>query len=237
MNLKLSLGTLTAALLLTGSVLAEGLETEQQQIGYIIGMDIGNSLRNEGTDVDIEALIDALRTTYSGGISKMTTQDAQAIRESFIAKRRAAAEAEAKVMEGQNKVLGEANLAKGQAFLAGNISKDGVKATASGLQYEVLTMGTGNRPAPTDMVEVNYRGTLLDGSEFDSSYSRNATSSFQLNRVIAGWTEGVQLMPVGSKFEFYIKPDLAYGEGGGGPIPPNSTLIFQVELVSIGAAE
>lgn len=219
-----------AAALVAGSALANDLTTEEQKLGYIIGMDIGSSLKNEATPMDLEALIDALRTTYNGETPKLTTEQAQAIRESFIAKRRAAAEAEANE-------ISAANAAEGEAFLADNLTKDGVKVTASGLQYKVLTMGTGPKPAATDTVEVHYRGTLLDGTEFDSSYSRNQTTSFQLDRVIAGWTEGVQLMPVGSKFQFYIKPDLAYGEGGGGPIPPNSTLVFDVELVSIGGAE
>ena len=98
-------------------------------------------------------------------------------------------------------------------------------------------MGDGAKPVATDTVKVHYRGTLLDGTEFDSSYARNEPISFGLNRVIAGWTEGVQLMPVGSKFMFYIAPDLAYGAGGGGPIPPNSTLVFEVELLDIGAPE
>ncbi len=111
------------------------------------------------------------------------------------------------------------------------------KQPTSGLQYKVETMGTGAKPVATDTVKVHYRGTLLDGTEFDSSYARNEPISFGLNRVIAGWTEGVQLMPVGSKFTFYIAPDLAYGEGGGGPIPPNSTLIFEVELLDIEAPE
>ena len=230
MNSKLRIGITMAAVLLAGNVLAEELETEQQQLGYIIGMDIGKSLRTQGTEVDLDALFDALRTTYTGGITRLTTQEAQAIRESFIAKRQAAAKAEADAMS-------EINRTKGEAFLAGNIGKEGVRVTASGLQYKVITLGDGVRPEATDNVEVHYRGTLLDGTEFDSSYSRNQSMSFQLDRVIAGWTEGVQLMPVGSKFEFYIKPELAYGPGGGGSIPPNSTLVFQVELLSIESAD
>jgi FKBP-type peptidyl-prolyl cis-trans isomerase FkpA/FKBP-type peptidyl-prolyl cis-trans isomerase FklB len=230
MNLQLRLGTIIAAFLLAGSAIAQELETEMQELGYIIGMDIGNSLRSEGTEIDLDALIDALRTTYEGGVPRLTTEQAQAIRESFIAKRRAAAEAEANAMS-------EINRTQGEAFLAENIGKEGVQVTGSGLQYKVITMGAGTRPAATDNVEVHYRGTLLDGTEFDSSYSRDQPMSFQLDRVIAGWTEGLQLMPVGSKFEFYVKPELAYGPGGGGPIPPNSTLIFEVELLSIQSAE
>lgn len=230
MNLQLRLGAMVATLFLCGGAIASELETQQQKLGYIIGMDIGNSLRTEGTDIDLDALIDALRTTYEGGTLKLTTEQAQSIRESFIATRRLAAESEAND-------LSAANGTQGEAFLAGNVGKEGVRVTASGLQYKVLKMGGGARPAATDTVEVHYRGTLLNGTEFDSSYKRDQPISFALDRVIAGWTEGVQLMPVGSKFMFYIKPELAYGTGGGGAIPPNSTLIFEVELLGIEGAE
>jgi len=237
MNLKLRLGTTFAAVIIAGSAFAQGLETEQQELGYIIGMDIGNSLRREGTDIDLDSLIEALRATYEGSELKLTTEEAATIRQNFITKRQAAMAEEQAAMQEDAKAQGAVNAVEGEAYLAENMGKEGVQVTDSGLQYKVLTMGTGAKPAATDNVEVHYRGTLLDGTEFDSSYSRNETASFQLDRVIAGWTEGVQLMPVGSKFEFYIKPDLAYGEAGGGPIPPNSTLIFEVELVSIGDAE
>jgi len=122
----------------------------------------------------------------------------------------------------------------GQAFLAANAKKEGVVTTASGLQYKVLQAGTGPKPKATDTVNVHYRGTFIDGKTFDSSYDRGEPISFPLNRVIAGWTEGVQLMPVGSKYEFYIPYKLAYGErGAGGAIPGYATLIFQVELLAI----
>jgi len=122
----------------------------------------------------------------------------------------------------------------GQAFLAANAKKEGVVTTASGLQYKVLQAGTGPRPKATDTVNVHYRGTFIDGKTFDSSYDRGEPISFGLNQVIRGWTEGVQLMPVGSKYEFYIPYNLAYGErGAGGAIPGYATLIFQVELLAI----
>jgi FKBP-type peptidyl-prolyl cis-trans isomerase FkpA len=156
----------------------------------------------------------------------MSPEEAATIRQAYVEKRQAAQQAD-------TAVASNANLAEGQKFLADNKLKEGVKTTASGLQYRVLTMGDGARPSATDTVKVHYRGTLLDGTEFDSSYARNEPISFALNRVIAGWTEGVQLMPTGSKFMFYIAPELAYGEGGGGPIPPNSTLVFEVELLDI----
>jgi len=123
----------------------------------------------------------------------------------------------------------------GAQFLADNAKKEGVQTTASGLQYKVLEAGTGASPSASDTVEVHYKGTLIDGTEFDSSYSRGQTISFPLNRVIAGWTEGVQLMKEGAKYEFYIPYNLAYGQMGtpGGPIPPYATLIFVVELIAI----
>jgi FKBP-type peptidyl-prolyl cis-trans isomerase len=209
---------------------ATELNTDEQKLGYIIGMDIGKSLRQQGAEVDLDTLIDAIRATYNGEELAMTDEQAATIRQDFIQKRQAAQQAEAAAAGGKN-------LAEGQKFLAENKLKEGVQTTASGLQYKVLTMGDGAKPAATDTVKVHYRGTLLDGTEFDSSYARNEPISFALNRVIAGWTEGVQLMPIGSKYMFYIAPDLAYGESGGGPIPPNATLVFEVELLDIEKPE
>jgi FKBP-type peptidyl-prolyl cis-trans isomerase len=205
---------------------ATELNTDEQKLGYIIGMDIGKSLRDQGTGVDLDTLMDAIRATYNNEELMMTPEEAAAVRKAYVEKRQAAQQAETAAAGGKN-------LAEGQKFLAENKLKEGVQVTDSGLQYKVLTMGDGAKPAATDTVKVHYRGTLLDGTEFDSSYARNEPISFGLNRVIPGWTEGVQLMPVGSKFMFYIAPELAYGEGGGGPIPPNSTLIFEVELLDI----
>lgn len=223
-------GLILAVLIFTMNTWATELDTDEKKLGYIIGMDIGKSLRDQGTEVDLDSLITAIRATYNGEELAMTTEEAGQVRKEYIEKRQAEQQAEA-AAAGQN------NLVEGQKFLAENASKEGVQTTASGLQYKVETMGTGPKPAATDTVKVHYRGTLLDGTEFDSSYARNEPISFALNRVIAGWTEGVQLMPVGSKFTFYIAPDLAYGEGGGGPIPPNSTLVFDVELLAIETAE
>jgi FKBP-type peptidyl-prolyl cis-trans isomerase FkpA len=131
-------------------------------------------------------------------------------------------------------VMAESPLEKGQKFLAKNRNEDGVKTTASGLQYKVLKEGSGKHPSASDTVVCHYRGTLLDGTEFDSSYKRGEPAEFPLNRVIPGWTEGVQLMKEGSKYRFFIPSDLAYGENGaGGLIGPNETLIFEVELIKI----
>jgi FKBP-type peptidyl-prolyl cis-trans isomerase len=202
------------------------LNTEAQKLGYIIGMDIGESLKQQGSEIDLDALFDAVRTTYEGQPPALTPEEAATIREAFIAKRRSEAEAEMGAAAAKN-------AAEGDAFLLANRAKEGVIVTDSGLQYSVVDMGTGPKPAATDKVRVHYRGTLLNGEEFDSSYARGEPISFELNKVIPGWTEGVQLMPVGSKFMFYIPSDLAYGPAGGGPIGPNSTLIFQVELLAI----
>ena len=219
-------GLLLAATVLSINTWATELNTEEQKLGYIIGMDIGKSLREQGTTVDVDTLLEAVRATYNGEELAMTEAEAAAIRQEYVEKRQAAQAAE-------SAVVGDKNLAEGELFLAENKMKDGVQTTESGLQYKVMTMGDGAKPAATDKVKVHYRGTLLDGTEFDSSYARNEPISFALNRVIPGWTEGVQLMPVGSKFMFYIAPELAYGSGGGGPIPPNSTLVFEVELLDI----
>ena len=230
MNTLKRCGLVLAVLIFTTNTWAIELDTEQKKLGYIIGMDIGKSLKDQGTEVDLDSLVSAIRSTYNGEELAMTTDEAAVVRQEYIQRRQAEQQAEAAV-------AGETNLVAGQKFLAENATKEGVQSTASGLQYKVVTMGTGAKPAATDTVKVHYRGTLLDGTEFDSSYARNEPISFALNRVIAGWTEGVQLMPVGSKFMFYIAPDLAYGEGGGGPIPPNSTLIFEVELLDIETAK
>jgi FKBP-type peptidyl-prolyl cis-trans isomerase len=226
MNTLIRGGLILAVMTFSINTWATELNTDEQKLGYIIGMDIGKSLRQQGTTVDLDALIDAISATYKGEDLAMTAEEAATIRQEYVQKRQEAQQAE-------STAVGVNNLAEGQKFLADNKGKEGVQTTDSGLQYKVLTMGDGAKPAATDTVKVHYRGTLLDGTEFDSSYARNEPISFALNRVIAGWTEGVQLMPIGSKFEFYIAPELAYGDGGGGPIPPNSTLVFEVELLDI----
>lgn len=226
MNFLTRCGLALVATTISINTWAIELNTEEQKLGYIIGMDIGKSLSQQGTKVDLDSLVAAIRATYNGEDTALTEEEAAAIRDAYVKKMQAAQKAEADA-------AGAANLAAGEKFLAENKVKEGVQTTESGLQYKVNTMGDGAKPAATDTVKVHYRGTLLDGTEFDSSYARNEPISFALNRVIAGWTEGVQLMPVGSKFTFYIAPELAYGAGGGGPIPPNSTLIFDVELLAI----
>jgi FKBP-type peptidyl-prolyl cis-trans isomerase len=219
-------GALLAAVLVSGNVMAVELETEAQKLGYIIGMDIGASLKEQGTELDLDSLIEAVRATYNNEPLAMTPEEAASVRETFIASRRVEAEQ-------QRESMGSINAAEGDKFLLENRVKEGVQVTDSGLQYKVVVMGDGAKPAASNKVTVHYRGTLLNGEEFDSSYSRNQPTSFQLDQVIPGWTEGLQLMPVGSKIMFYIPSTLAYGPNGGGPIGPDSTLIFEVELLSI----
>ena len=227
MNMKL-IGLAGASLLTTGAVFAADLETEDQKLSYIFGLDIGTSLARQDIDVDLDAFHQAVIDSYNGTAPAISPEEAQTIREAYIARRNAEAQIQAEQMAANN-------AAEGAAFLAENAGAEGVQVTESGLQYKVVTMGDGPKPAATDRVTVHYRGALLDGTEFDSSYGRNQPASFALNQVIPGWTEGVQLMPVGSKFTFWIPSELAYGSGGtpNGPIGPNATLMFDVELISI----
>lgn len=203
------------------------LDSEVSKVSYAIGLDVGKSLKGLGADIDRAAFIEALNTQLDGAKPRLSAEEAGKAKQSFFQKRAAKQQAE-------RKALAEKNKAEGEKFLAENAKKDGVKVTASGLQYEVLKMGDGAKPKATDKVKVNYEGKLLNGTVFDSSYKRGQPITFPLNSVIKGWTEGVQLMPVGSKFRFYIPSALAYGENGAGTtIAPNSTLIFDVELLGI----
>jgi len=205
------------------------LDNGASKFSYAIGLDIGNSLKNLGEDLNRAAFIEALNAQLDGSTLRLDAAEAQQVKQAF-AQKRAAKQAE------ERKQAGASNKAAGEKFLAENAKKDGVIVTASGLQYEVLTMGDGAKPVLTDKVKVHYEGKLLDGTVFDSSYKRGQPISFPLNGVIKGWTEGVQLMPVGSKFKFYIPANLAYGEhGAGAVIAANSTLVFEVELLGIEA--
>jgi len=201
-------------------------KTLKENASYAFGLQIGTSIRGEELDVDAKLLAQGLTDALSEGKPQMTEDQVRAAITAF--QRQALAAAEAKAREAATK-----NQAEGEKFLAANGKKEGVVTTKSGLQYKVVKSGTGQTPKATDVVQAHYRGTLLDGTEFDSSYKRGKPSEFPVGRVIPGWTEALQLMKVGDKWVLYIPADLAYGEGGQGPIPPNSTLVFDIELVGI----
>jgi FKBP-type peptidyl-prolyl cis-trans isomerase len=206
---------------------AASLETTEQRLSYGIAYGLGQRMGADGMPVDVEAFSAGLRDGVEGTEPKMTPEEIQAEMQSYQEKMAA------EQQENQAALAG-ANQAASAAFLAGNAAREGVTVTESGLQYEVVEAGEGAKPGPEDTVEVHYRGTLVDGTEFDSSYGRGQTVSFGVGQVIAGWTEALQLMSVGSKWKLAIPADLAYGAGGAGQlIGPDSALIFEVELVSI----
>jgi FKBP-type peptidyl-prolyl cis-trans isomerase FklB len=210
---------------------AAALTDDKAKASYALGANMGMQLHRADAPVDVNMIIQGLKDTVSGGTSRMTDEEIRAALTKFSGDVRAH-------MEEKRKLDADKNKKEGEAFLAANKSNTGVVTTSSGLQYKVLTEGKGPKPAATDTVVCNYRGTLLNGKEFDSSYKRNQPASFPVNGVIKGWTEALQLMPVGSKWQLFIPADLAYGERGAGPeIEPNSTLIFEVELLSIKPKE
>lgn len=202
------------------------LKTQKDKVSYAIGMQVANNLNRQSLDVDPDVLLKGLKDEMAGK-SLMTDAEAHTTMSQVFAELRAK-------QEEKMKEAGEANKKSGEDFLAANKTKQGVVTTASGLQYKVITQGNGPKPTASDTVVCNYKGTLIDGKEFDSSYKRGEPASFPVSGVIKGWTEALQLMPVGSKYELYIPSELAYGErGAGADIGPNTTLIFEVELLSI----
>ncbi len=200
----------------------------KDQVGYLIGADIGRSLTPIKEEIALPMFMQGLRTTLAGGKPLLTDAEASALRSAFTQRMQARLQAQASVAGGKNE-------AEGVAFLEKNKAVKGVYTTPSGLQYMVLRQGAGPKPKPGEQVRVNYRGTLLDGTVFDSSYDRGEPAEFGLDQVIPGWSEGVAMMPVGSKFRFWVPGNLAYGAKGtpGGPIGPNATLVFDVELMAI----
>jgi FKBP-type peptidyl-prolyl cis-trans isomerase FklB len=202
------------------------LKTDKDKQSYAIGMNIGKSIHRDGVDVDPNILLHGMKDALAGGKTLLTDDEAKTVMTNLQAEMR-------KEQAEKAQLAGEANKKAGDAFLAENKTKDGVVTLPSGLQYKILAEGTGPKPAATDTVVCNYKGTLLDNSEFDSSYSRKQPLTIPVGGVIKGWTEALQLMPVGSKWQLFIPSDLAYGPQAKGPIGPNSTLIFEVELLSI----
>jgi FKBP-type peptidyl-prolyl cis-trans isomerase FklB len=210
------------------------LKTPEDKLSYAIGMSVGKRLENDlkqlkqgDTEVDPTILVRAIKDVLSGSKVLLTDQEVQTTLTTLQTDMR-------KRMEEKQKLLAETNKKEGDDFLAANKAKEGVVALPDGLQYKILQEGTGPKPAAVDSVTVNYRGTLVNGTEFDSSYKRGQPAQFPVGGVIKGWTEALQLMPVGSKWQVFIPSDLAYGPAGRLPvIGPNSTLVFEVELVSI----
>ncbi len=200
---------------------------DKDKVSYAIGMNVGASIKQQSIEVDPDTLAKAIKDVLAGGTTRLTEQEARQTIMEMQTTLRAKREAEAKV-------AGEKNKKEGEIFLAENAKKTGVKTTASGLQYKVLTNGTGEIPKSTDTVTTHYRGRLINGTEFDSSYKRNQPFDVTMSGgVIQGWIEALQLMKTGSKWEIYVPANLAYGESGRGGIPPNATLIFEIESIAI----
>lgn len=212
-----------------------GLPTEKDQVSYMIGMDIGKSLKPMKDEVDMATLQRAINDVFADKKPMLNEEQAAKVMQGFAQKMQAKQQEEMAKKQAEMEVQGKKNVAAEATFLADNGKKPGVVATASGLQYQVMTAGKGAKPVAADSVKVHYTGTLLDGTKFDSSYDRKEPAQFVLNSVVPGWTEALQLMPVGSKYKLWIPAKLGYGAEGtpGGPIPPNSTLVFEVELLEI----
>jgi FKBP-type peptidyl-prolyl cis-trans isomerase FklB len=202
------------------------LTDPKQKASYSIGADIGSNMKRQDLDVDPAAMAAGLADAFSGKLQLSEAERKEALdafRNSMMAR-----------MQAKQKESGDKNLKEGTAFLAANAKKEGVNTTASGLQYKVLKSGSGKSPAKSDTVKVHYHGTLIDGTVFDSSVERGEPVSFAVNQVIPGWTEALQLMKEGDKWQLFIPSNLAYAErGAGGKIGPNSALLFDVELLSI----
>jgi FKBP-type peptidyl-prolyl cis-trans isomerase len=216
--------------LLAGAAWAEEaavLKTQKDKVSYGIGMNIGKSLKKDAIDVDADMLVKGLRDSLSGEKTLMSDEEYRATLTAF----------QKEMMEKQaeaSKAVAEKNKKEGEAFLADNGKKEGVLTLPSGLQYKVIKSGTGKTPKLTDTVETHYRGTLIDGTEFDSSVKRGQTATFPVNGVIPGWTEALQKMKEGDKWQLFVPANLAYGERGAGrDIGPNATLIFEVELIAV----
>lgn len=207
------------------------LETPGQRLSYGVALGLGRNMANDGMSVDVDAFSAGLSDAMTGSPQRLTDEEIQA--EMMAFQEKITGEREAETM-----ALADTNMAAGVAFLAENGAREGVVTTASGLQYEVIEAGEGAMPGPGDSVQVHYRGALIDGTEFDSSYARGEPVTFGVGQVISGWTEALQLMSVGATYKLFIPSELAYGAGGAGDrIGPNSALVFDVELLDIPGEE
>jgi FKBP-type peptidyl-prolyl cis-trans isomerase FklB len=205
------------------------LATKKDKESYAVGMNVGMGLRKDGLDIDPSIVAQGLKDAMAGAKLALTDEEAQAVLTGLQAELK-------KNQEAKMAQLGDVNKKEGEAFLAANKAKEGIVALPDGLQYRILKQGPGPKPAASDTVVCNYRGTLINGKEFDSSFKRGQPAAFPVGGVIRGWTEALQLMPVGSKWELFIPSELAYGDRGAGPdIGPGATLVFEVELLSIQA--
>ncbi|WP_010321525.1 FKBP-type peptidyl-prolyl cis-trans isomerase [Marinobacterium stanieri] len=222
---------LGGALIAAPVVQAETLETEQQKLSYSLGLILGERLQADVDDLDIEAFTQGVEAIYNEETPLLNQEQMAEVMQAFQAQK----------MEEQRQAtakLAQDNLDKGKAYQDDNAKRDGVQVTDSGLQYEVLEAGEGASPEASDTVKVHYRGELIDGTQFDSSYARNEPVSFPLDGVIPGWTEGLQLMKEGGKSRLVIPAELAYGPGGmGNAIGPNETLVFEVELLEVNPSD
>ena len=229
LNSLVKTAALTASLVAVGTLAgaATALKTEKDKVSYMIGHQIGSNFKRDGLDVDLNMLTTGMKEAIAGEKSPLSPEESQKLMSELQKSLQTKAEA-------KQKVDSEKNTAAGKAFLAENAKKPGVKVLPSGLQYKVITEGKGDSPKATDTVSTNYKGTLIDGTEFDSSYKRGQPAKFPVNGVIKGWTEALQLMKPGAKWQVYVPSDLAYGARGAGElIGPNATLIFEVELLGI----
>jgi FKBP-type peptidyl-prolyl cis-trans isomerase FklB len=203
------------------------LETPKAKTSYAYGLNMGEGMRKNSIDLDPAIIYRGIKDGLAGGKTLLTDEEAKAAITAFQADLR-------QKQQAKMQALAESNKKEGEEFLAANKAKEGVVTLPDGLQYKILQQGDGPKPAATDQVICNYKGTLLDNTEFDSSYKRGQPATFPVNGVIRGWSEALQLMPVGSKWQLFIPPDLGYGaRGAGGTIGPNATLVFEVELLSI----
>lgn len=211
-------------------------KSDNEKFSYGLGVSLGNYMKqnlDQNKEVDIHLDESLILKGFKEALAGSAKMDEKAVKEAMEGLNQMARTKH----EARQKQLAAENKEAGDKYLADNAKKDGVKVTESGLQYTVVKQGDGAKPGPQDRVKVHYTGTLIDGEKFDSSYDRNQPAVFGVSQVIKGWTEGLQLMPVGSKFTFAIPSDLAYGERGNGKIKPNSALLFEVELLSIEEGE